>query len=145
MMKKVLWGIILIAITASCSGKGSVEKAIEDSALIADSIDHVEEARRTAEVSRQDSLHQDSIAKEEVKAKEAAQYDSQLDEFRTNVNKFVKAVDNWNPDVFVPLMDKLNKMEKKLNKNIKEMTPTQQKEFKSLKSKYQRARNRTAA
>ena len=143
-MKKLLFGAVALFLMASCSGNGTKEKTNEDSTHIADSIAQVEAVQAAVEQARLDSLRQDSIAKAEEVAKASAQYDGQLNDFRTNINKFVKAVNNWNPSVFVPLMNKLDNMQSKLNKCKDQMTPQQQEEFKSLKIKYRKNRSRTA-
>lgn len=59
-MKKLLFGAVALFLMISCTGKGSSEKAKEDSARIADSIANVE-AAKVAEQARLDSVRRDSM------------------------------------------------------------------------------------
>lgn len=63
-MKKLLFGVAMMLLVASCSGNGASEKEREDSVHFADSIAQVEAAKAVAEQARRDSLGQDSITQE---------------------------------------------------------------------------------
>lgn len=135
-MKKLLFGVAVIMLMASCSGNGTNEKAQEDSASIADSIAPVEVASVAEE-----QTGQDSVVKAEEAANTSAEYDELLDQYEKSVKSYQKFVKNFRGDYDKQpsYTKKCIELYKKINKVKNELSPEQNKKFKSLKSKYDQA------
>ena len=137
-MKKLFFGGVALLLMASCAGRGSSEKAREDSVRIADSIAQVETATAAAEQARQDSIRQDSIAKAEA----ASQYDDLLNEYVAATTKLenlankVKRLENVNFNTVNNTLSKCASLERQIKKVKSNLTPEQLEKFKKAKKKW---------
>ena len=132
-MKKLLFGVAAIMLMASCSSNGTSEK--EDSTRIADSIAQVEVAN---ELARQDSIRQDSIAKVEKAAQQAAQYDDLVNQFVSAVNNIDNAHKKGNYSNMHSLVNKYNTIHNQINKVKKDLSSEQLSKVKNAEKKYKK-------
>ena len=134
-MKKLLLGATVLLLMAGCSGHGTAEKTKEDSTRIADSIAQVEAANEQA---RLDSLRQDSIAKVEKAAQQAAQYDDLVNQFVSVVNNIDNAHKKGNYSNMHSLVNKYNSIHNQINKVKNDLSSEQLSKVKNAEKKYKK-------
>ena len=139
-MKKMLIGAAALLLMASCSGNGTTEKTLEDSARIADSIAQVETQTKSEKTDTvTDGLNSTQSAEEQTN--DYAQYDDLLNQYETVVKQYQKFVKNFNGNYSKQptYTTKCNKLSGKLNKIKDILSPEQKKKLKSLRAKYDQA------
>lgn len=146
-MKNLLFGAAVLFLMASCAGNGRSEKVGEDSSQRADSSLQTEVAAEAeTEQVPQDSMAKDANAKTEKTSNKSAEYDDLLNQYEKSVKnyqKFVKTFREFNNDGFYHKQPSYTKKCRdlyfKINKIKNNLTPEQNRKFKSLRSKYEKA------